>query len=59
MPPEPLQSVDSTAPPIPPIPIEEVARAPLPGMAIPGALAFSPDDRFITYLLSPEANLVR
>jgi len=59
VPPEPLQSVDSTAPPIPPIPIEEVARAPLPGMAIPGALAFSPDDRFITYLLSPEANLVR
>ena len=59
MPPEPLQSVDSTAPPIPPIPIEEVARAPLPGMAIPGALAFSPDDQFVTYLLSPEANLVR
>jgi hypothetical protein len=27
----------------PPLPIEEVARLPLPGTAIPGAFAFSPD----------------
>jgi dipeptidyl-peptidase-4 len=41
------------------IPIEEIARYPLPGMAIPGSLAFSPDDRLITYLHSPERSLVR
>jgi len=28
-------------------------------MAIPGELAFSPDDRLITYLFSPEASLTR
>jgi dipeptidyl-peptidase-4 len=39
--------------------IEEVARFPRPGTAIPGALAFSPDDRWITYLFSPEASLTR
>jgi dipeptidyl-peptidase-4 len=41
------------------IPIEEIARFPLPGMAIPASLAFSPDDRLITYLYSPEHTLVR
>jgi dipeptidyl-peptidase-4 len=41
------------------IPIEEIARYPLPGMAIPGSLAFSPDDRLITYLHSPARSLVR
>jgi dipeptidyl-peptidase-4 len=40
-------------------PIEEVARFPLPGTAIPGALAFSPDNRLVTYLFSPEGGLVR
>ena len=45
--------------PSPTIPIEEVARRPLPGMAIPAAFAFSPDDRLITYLFSPERDLVR
>jgi dipeptidyl-peptidase-4 len=39
--------------------IEEVARFPLPGMAIPGSLAFSPDDRLVTYLFSPERTLTR
>ncbi len=41
------------------MPIEEIARYPLPGMAIPGALAFSPDDRLITYLLSSNESLTR
>ena len=41
------------------LPIEEIARYPLPGMAIPANLAFSPDDRLITYLHSPERTLVR
>ena len=39
------------------IPIEEIARYPLPGMAIPGKLAFSPDDRLITYLFSSQRDL--
>lgn len=39
--------------------IEEVARYPLPGMAIPGALTFSPDDALVTYLFSPEGSLTR
>ena len=43
----------------PPFSIEEVARLPLPGMAIPGLLAFSPDGRWITYLFSEEGSLVR
>ena len=43
----------------PSIPIEEVAQRPLPGMAIPGSFEFSPDDNLITYLFSPELNLVR
>lgn len=40
-------------------PIEEVATYPLPGMAIPGSLAFSPDDSLITYLFSPEKSLTQ
>ena len=43
----------------PPIPIEEIARYPLPGTIIPASLAFSPDDRLVTYLLSPQGNLTR
>jgi len=41
------------------IPIEEVARQPLPGLAIPGDFAFSSDDRLLTYLFSPDRGLVR
>lgn len=41
------------------LPIEEIAKYPLPGMAVPGAIAWSPDDKLITYLLSPERSLVR
>lgn len=39
--------------------VEEVARHPLPGMAVPDQVAWSPDDRLITYLQSPERSLVR
>lgn len=41
------------------LPLEDVARLPLPGMAIPGALAFSPDGRLLTYLWSPDGTLTR
>src|SRR5215211_6135429 len=43
----------------PTIPLEAVSSYPLPGMAIPGAIAFSPDDELITYLLSPDRSLAR
>jgi dipeptidyl-peptidase 4 len=39
-------------------PIEEVSRYPLPGMAVPADLKFSPDDNSISYLLSPDRTLV-
>ncbi|MDQ2787603.1 MAG: S9 family peptidase, partial [Chloroflexota bacterium] len=38
---------------------EDVATYPLPGMAIPGDFAFSPDDRLITSLCSPDESLTR
>jgi dipeptidyl-peptidase 4 len=41
------------------ITIEDVASLPLPGMAVPGSLAFSPDDRLIAYLHSPDHSLER
>ncbi len=41
------------------LPIEEIARFPLPGMAIPGNITFSPDDRLITFLWSEEGSLAR
>ena len=47
-----------TVPPSP-LPIEEIAKYPLPGMAIPGDLAFSPDDKLLSYLFSPDASLTR
>ena len=36
-----------------------MARYPLPGTAVPGAVAFSPDDRLVTWLHSPEGTLDR
>ncbi len=39
--------------------IEEVARFPGPGMAIPGAFAFSADDGLLTFLFSAEGSLTR
>ena len=43
----------------PEFPLEAVVTYPLPGMAIPGALAWSPDDQLITYLYSPDRGLTR
>ncbi len=43
----------------PNIPLAAIATYPLPGMAIPGELAFSPDDALITYLWSPDRTLTR
>ncbi len=42
-----------------PIPIEQVAKYPLPGTAVPGSIAFSPDGRWLTYLDSPDRSLTR
>lgn len=41
------------------IPIEDVATLPLPGMIHPIELAFSPNDRLVTYLFSPGGNMTR
>ncbi len=41
------------------LPIEEIAHYPLPGMAIPSSLAFSPDGKLVTYLHSPQRSLVQ
>jgi dipeptidyl-peptidase 4 len=49
----------SQHPDLPPFPIEEVARFPLPGMVAPTDIAFSPDDRFITYLWSADGGQTR
>jgi dipeptidyl-peptidase 4 len=43
----------------PTIPLTEVAKIPVPGMAFPANLAFSPDDCIISYLYSPERSLTR
>jgi dipeptidyl-peptidase-4 len=53
------QDAESTDLPVTDFPIEEVARYPRPGTAIPGVFAFSPDDRLLTYLFSPDASLTR
>ena len=41
------------------LPLEEVARRPWPGTAVPGNIQFSPDDKLITFLFSPEGSLSR
>ncbi len=41
------------------LPIQEIARYPLPGMAAPAELKFSSDGRWIAYLYSPEHTLTR
>ncbi len=41
------------------LPLEEVARRPWPGTAIPGNIQFTPDDKLITYLFSPDGGLDR
>ena len=40
-----------------PITVEEVARYPLPGTAVPGEISFSPDGGHVTYLWSPAGGL--
>jgi len=42
-----------------PLPLSALVTDPLPGTAIPGELAWSPDDRLITYLGSPDRSLTR
>ena len=39
--------------------IEQVAQLPRPGTVIPGRIAFTPDGKAITYLLSAQGNLER
>lgn len=39
--------------------LNDLVHFPLPGMNIPGSLAFSPDGRSLTYLFSPDGGLVR
>jgi dipeptidyl-peptidase-4 len=41
------------------IPIEEVAKHPYPGTAIPGGLQWTPDGKHVTYLWSPGGTLTR
>ena len=41
------------------ITLDDVARYPLPGMAIPNTFAFSPDDKRLTYLHSAEGTLTQ
>lgn len=45
--------------PTPTLPIEEIARYPLPGMGIPANFTFSPDDRLAAALWSEEGGLTR
>lgn len=42
-----------------PISLEDVARRPAPGVAVPGTIHFSPDDTLITYLFSADGSLSR
>lgn len=42
-----------------PLTLEDIARIPRPGAAVPVALRFSPDDRFVTYLASTDASLTQ
>lgn len=39
--------------------IEQVAKYPLPGTAIPGGFSFSHDGKWLTYLASPDRSLTR
>ncbi|WP_420644361.1 S9 family peptidase [Candidatus Leptofilum sp.] len=45
--------------PNPNIELNDLVQFPLPGMNVPGALRFSPDGRFLTYLFSPDGGMVR
>lgn len=39
--------------------LDDLARLPLPGMNVPASVAFAPDGRSVTYLLSADDSLVR
>lgn len=39
--------------------VEDIVRHPLPGTCVPGAVTFSPDDRLVSFLWSPEGTLKR
>ncbi|MGI8916629.1 MAG: DPP IV N-terminal domain-containing protein [Chloroflexota bacterium] len=55
-----MNGMDEEQQPAPPLLTpDDVARYPLPGMAIPSDLAFSADDRCVTYLWSAEGNLTK
>ena len=41
------------------ISIEQVAKYPRPGMAVPGLVRFTPDSTGVTYVYSAEGNLIR
>ena len=41
------------------ITLEDVVTYPAPGMAVPGAITWSPDDQLVTFLWSPERTLTR
>jgi hypothetical protein len=40
-------------------PVEDIVQYPLPGYVAPASVQFSPDDRLITYLYSPDSTLSR
>ncbi|KAJ6797163.1 Uncharacterized protein M6B38_110365 [Iris pallida] len=40
-------------------PVEEIVQSPLPGYVAPSGISFSPDDRLVTFLFSPDATLHR
>jgi dipeptidyl-peptidase 4 len=42
---------------LPYVTLEDIARWPAPGASIPSAIAFSPDDRLVTYLFNPGDDL--
>ena len=42
-----------------PLPLEDAAAYPLPGLVHPQSLGFTPDDAALTYLRSPERSLTR
>jgi dipeptidyl-peptidase-4 len=39
--------------------VEEIVQHPLPGYGVPSVLSFSPDDRRVAYLYSPDGTLHR
>ncbi|XP_002987827.2 uncharacterized protein LOC9651895 [Selaginella moellendorffii] len=40
-------------------PVEDIVQNPLPGFVAPSSVAFSPDDKLVSFLFSPDATLSR